>query len=126
MKPSDPLWVIRWRDIVTRSGWTDIIGLEEWENEDEIVLSVGWIVKETEEYLFLAGTLFNSGSPFSDVHKIPLGNILSRENVEIVNRKSEKEGKGVKEVKGGHVYIPIGRDSTRTRIPLGRDTDTEG
>lgn len=78
-----PLVYIEWCDAMENmSNWSSISDVIEWaDNEDWIVNQVGWVIKETKEYILLAGEIGNPNSedPLAGhVLKIPTTWILKR------------------------------------------------
>ena len=68
-----------WHDAADRKEtWSDAEDIEEFGDELVEVISVGWEVKRTKQYLTIAGDKANDGS-YGRVCKVPLGMVLSVE-----------------------------------------------
>ena len=53
------LYIISWMDHYSNDGWTDP---DDFQPEDYIVSSVGWLIVENDHYICLAGSLSNSNA----------------------------------------------------------------
>jgi len=67
---------IEWCDAVSNANWFDKKELDKWcEDESEIIKQVGWIYKETNEYIVLVSRLSESNNgawkQFGSLQKIP-------------------------------------------------------
>lgn len=61
--------------------WADVADVEAWGGEDCAILSVGFVVKETDRYLTIAGDFDASDSDLGRVTKIPRKMILHVEDL---------------------------------------------
>lgn len=67
---------IKWCDSISTSSWKDMEGAIEWADESNwLVENVGWILKETKEYICLASSVSHPSDgaedQFSNLQKIP-------------------------------------------------------
>jgi len=72
---SEVLKYIEWEDSYSvNTGWNDIEEiLEHFENEILIIKQVGYVIKETDEYIILCNQLNHTcdGNRYSGVHRVP-------------------------------------------------------
>lgn len=93
MKPTiEQLVKIGWADAIERDGtWISQEEAERWADEDNwIVEMVGWILKETNDYILIATRYLERDDVFSGVFKIPKPWIAYRHNLmELIPEKDE-------------------------------------
>ena len=88
---------IEWCDAVSNSSWFDKKEVDKWcEDESEIIKQVGWIYKETNEYMVLVSRLSKSNNgawdQYGSIQKIPKTWIYKRINLtkHIKEKKRER------------------------------------
>ena len=79
---------LEWADAVMNKGWFHEEDLEDWiENSNWVIKEVGWLLKETKEYMIFAtgiteGDKF-TGKQFLTLHKIPKTWIRKRKEIKV-------------------------------------------
>jgi hypothetical protein len=63
---------LEWCDAISNTGWMTEKQALRWAEEDQwLVKNVGWIIKETKEYLVLSSKYSEETKEFGLLHKIP-------------------------------------------------------
>ena len=70
---------INWIDAFSEARWMRVDEAEEWGEDPYIIESIGWVVKETEDYIVLAASASWSDDKVSSMTAIPVVCIKSRE-----------------------------------------------
>jgi len=79
-----PLIYIEWGDAISNTGWVSEDDAVAWaDSEDWIVKNIGWVVKETKDYILLAGKYSEGSEEWGLVHKIPKTWIKTRKTIKI-------------------------------------------
>lgn len=67
-----PLVYLEWADAISDTGWMKEETLFEWgKTDDWIVKNVGWLLKETKEYILLTSKYSEITKEWGLMHKIP-------------------------------------------------------
>lgn len=73
---------IEWCDAISNTGWMSLDEVLKWGNDEAwIVKNVGWLLKETREYLLLAAKYSDGSEEYGLLHKIPKTWIKKRVNL---------------------------------------------
>lgn len=84
--PYSTFLIIEWHDATSNDGWTS----PDADVDVEHIVSAGWLIKETEIYVTIAGSIYrNSPSTIGSTMTIPKGMIVSRKEVKISNARSK-------------------------------------
>lgn len=77
---------IEWEDAASNDGWAD----KDTDLSPEIILSRGWLVKKTSNYLTLANSIHRDNDhQFGGTQTIPLGMILKCRELKVTNARSK-------------------------------------
>lgn len=83
--PFDTFMEVVWDDAVSNDGWVDV----EEDAKPERIVSRGWLIKETDSYLLLAGAVYERhGKTIGSTQTIPTGMIVSRRKLKVSNASS--------------------------------------
>ena len=75
---------IEWGDAISNTGWMEKNDAIDWgENSDWIVKNVGWLLKETKEYILLAAKYSEGSKEYGLLHKIPKTWIRERKEINL-------------------------------------------
>ena len=78
---------IIWDDASTNEGWveTSVLGVQR-------VITRGWLVKETKEYISLAASIYSDSADYiGGVQTIPHGMIISRRELKVSNVRKQSQ-----------------------------------
>lgn len=76
VKLPHPFVQVIWRDAMGKTAWSTVDDLD---FEAPLIVSRGWLVKETEETIFLAGDIgYDDPSEFNSIMLIPLGMVVEK------------------------------------------------
>lgn len=88
--PFDKFMEIVWDDAVSNDGWVDV-GVDA---TPERIVSRGWLIKETDTYITLAGAIYQRhGDTIGSTQTIPVGMIVSKREVKLSNARSNTRHK---------------------------------
>lgn len=63
---------IEWGDAISNTGWMPLDEALKWgKDEHWLVKNVGWLLKETKDYILLAAKYSDGSSEYGLLHKIP-------------------------------------------------------
>lgn len=75
---------IEWTDATSNDGWVDVGE----EIDIEHIVTRGWLIKETEVYVTLAGSIYKKDAKtVGSTMTIPVGMIVSRRELRITNAR---------------------------------------
>ncbi len=85
-----PFVCITWHDAEDKEGtWTPHEGIEEFATSICLVVSWGWLVRETKGYVTLAADYIPDGHIWGRVTKIPIGMIVKRAQLQEMKPKGK-------------------------------------
>ena len=75
---------LEWGDAISNTGWMSKEDALEWGEEQHwLVKNVGWLLKETKDYILLAAKYSDGSGEYGLLHKIPKTWIKRREAISI-------------------------------------------
>lgn len=82
--PFDKYLEVVWDDAISNDGWVEV-------TEDatpERVVTRGWLIKKTDNYLMLAGSIYERhGNTVGSTQTIPCGMIVSQRELKVSNAR---------------------------------------
>lgn len=86
-KPASyPLIYIEWGDAISNTGWMSVEEAKRWGKEQHwLVKNIGWLLKETKDYILLAAKYSDENQDYGLLHKIPKTWIKTRQVVKLKN-----------------------------------------
>ena len=73
------IYIIKWRDAHSNDHWLNIFELIEWQSTDYIIETVGVIINENENYIFMANSIAESTK--SGLMAIPKDCIIGKNKI---------------------------------------------
>lgn len=83
-KEKNRLIYIEWGDAISNTGWMDKEDAIKWgEEEHWLVKNIGWLLKETKDYILLAAKYSDGSGEYGLLHKIPKTWIKKRKDISL-------------------------------------------
>lgn len=88
--PFNTFLEVHWNDAVSNDGWVELSE----DTEPQLVITRGWLVKETAHYITLAASVYpDNTSTVGSTQTIPNGMIVSKREVRVTNARSKLRSK---------------------------------